>query len=1052
MLDILQDPTALAINRLPARAAITSHVDDATAMQGPFAPSPRRTLLNGRWQFHYAANPLLAPADFHKLTFDDTDWDTLDVPGHWQMQGYGKPHYTNVIYPFPVDPPRIPTDNPTGSYRRTFHVSQRRNDQRFVLRFEGVDAAFHVYLNGEAVGYSQGSRMAAEFDVTDQVRDGANVLAVRVYQWCDGTYIEDQDMWWLSGIFRDVALLTLPKLHIYDVAVQTALDDRYRDATLNVRATLANRFTDRVDGHRLELRLLDPLGTDIFGTPVQSDVSVDGQGETTLSFEANVSDPAKWTAETPTLYTLLVRLLSDAGDVLEVVPVRIGFRQVEMKDGNLLVNGVPVMLKGVNRHEWHPDLGRAVPLETMLEDVRLMKRHNINTVRTAHYPHDRRWYDLCDQYGLYVIDEADLECHGFGSVGNWSQLSDDPVWEAAYVERMQRMIERDKNHASIIIWSLGNESGLGRNHHAMAAWAREHEPTRLLHYEGDGTLEVSDVFSKMYASLEEVERIARGQGKITHYNTELAPAVYTTRPFIQCEYSHAMGNGPGDLHDYWQLFYKHKRLQGGCVWEWIDHGIRRRFADGREDFAYGGDFGDEPNDSNFIADGLIFPDRTPSPALLEYKKVLEPVHVEAGDLERGRVRLTNRYDFATLDHLRLSWNVTCDGEIVQSGQAPLPRIRPGGRKTIELPIKQPATLVAGAEYQFNLTFTLAAATDWADAGHELSTTQLALPWQAPAVAPRRRTALPTLLRHEEGTMLRFTAGDAELAFDPVFGSLTAWRFAGVDLLTHGPRLQLWRAPIDNERKGAGGGKLKREWEQARLHQLQHRVNNVQVETLGEQATQITVDTRIAPPAKSLGLNCRYRYTLFGSGEVTIDVEGDFTGDWPEMLPRLGLELAMPGELDHVAWHGLGPGESYADSHYASRVGVYHASVDDLYTPYVYPQENGNRAQVRWVALRNAAGVGLLALGQPHINFSAHRYTVDDLARAAHTSELTPRPFVTLHLDHAQNGVGSASCGPALNERYRLKPGPFRFSTHLRPITAPAAALPALARQSEPPAE
>ncbi|MEX0744979.1 MAG: glycoside hydrolase family 2 TIM barrel-domain containing protein, partial [Phycisphaeraceae bacterium] len=757
----------------------------------------------------------------------------------------------------------------------------------------------------------------------------------------------------------------------------------------------------------------------------------------------------KWSAESPALYTLLVRLLDDGGELLEVIPVRVGFRQVQVKDGNLRVNGAAVMLKGVNRHEWHADFGRAVPLETMIEDARLMKRHNINTVRTAHYPHDPRWYDLCDAYGLYVIDEADVETHGFEPVGNWSQLSDDPAWRKAYVDRMQRMVDRDKNHPSIILWSLGNESGFGCNHQAMADWAREHDPTRPIHYEGDSTLEVSDVFSRMYASLDEVQRIGLGQENVRHHQQDLPPAVYADRPFIQCEYAHAMGNGPGDLHDYWQLFYQYPRLQGGCGWEWIDHGIRRRLPNGQEDFAYGGDFGDEPNDSNFIADGLLFPDRTPSPGLIEYKKVLEPVHVEAVDLDRGQVRLTNRYDFLSLDHLRLAWRVSCDGALVQSGDAPLPSVSPGEQADVRLPMRRPATLVAGAEYHLDLTFTLGHATSWADAGYELCATQIALPWQGPAVAPRRRDALPVLQPVKRAVGLRFIAGAAELTFDTTFARLTRWRLMGHNLLTHGPRLQLWRAPIDNERMGHPGSQVLQAWQAAKLDQLQHRIDDVQVDELDEHATQITVNVRIAPPASTLALNGRYVYTLFGSGELTIAVQGAFTGDWPDMLPRIGLELAVPGEFDQVTWYGPGPGESYIDSHHATRVDVHHATVNDLYTPYIYPQENGNRAEVRWVALRNAAGVGILALGQPQINFSAHRYTVNDLHQATHTSELRPRPFITLHLDHAQNGIGSASCGPAMVERYRLKPEPFRFRTHLRPIVAAAPALPAMAREGAP---
>ena len=1043
MIEDLQNVDVQSRSRLAARASFESFADEAAARAGTAA---RRTLLSGTWRFDYADRPAAAPGDFHHADFDDSDWATIAVPGHWQMQGYGRPHYTNVNYPFPVDPPRVPDENATGSYRRTFHVAGAGEVAgRHVLRFEGVDAAFDVYVNGEHVGYSQGSRVPSEFDVSEQVHDGENLLAVRVYQWCDGTYLEDQDMWWLSGIFRDVWLVTTPRVHVWDVGLRTTLDEHHRDATLTANVTLANVTGERAK-RRVEARLVDDRGRDVLDAPLGEAVTLDAHGVAAVTLEAAVKAPAKWSAERPTLHTLLVRLLDDAGELLECVPVRVGFRQVEVRGGQLLVNGKAVMLKGVNRHEWHPQCGRALDVETMEQDVLLMKRHNINTVRTAHYPHEPRFYDLCDEHGLYVIDEADIETHGFQPVGDWSRLSDDPAWQQAYVDRMRRMVERDKNHASVIMWSLGNESGFGRNHQAMAAWTREHEPTRPIHYEGNYDLELADVFSRMYADTAFCAKVGRGEAVEASGRT-IQPGQYADKPFILCEYSHAMGNGPGDLHDYWEVFYAHDRLQGGCVWEWIDHGIEQRTADGRLWYAYGGDFGDEPNDGNFVADGLLMPDRTPSPGLVEYKKVLEPVRVEGVDAGPGTVRLRNQLDFDDLSDVDLCWAVTCDGAVLHSGRVAAGPVEPGAQRELALPVQQPAAMVGGAEYHLELRFVLATARSWAGAGHELCMTQLALPWHAEA---RGRggvaggEAMPALESREAGRLVELEASGARIVFDTVTGTLAGWRYGGRELIEHGPRLQLWRAPIDNERR-VTGKRVGQAWRAARLDQLQQRVDDVRVERVDEHAMRVTVEARIAPPASAIGCACRYLYTVHGDGAVDVQVSGEMQGDWPEVLPRLGLELELPGEVDRVTWLGLGPGESYADTGRSQRVAVHGAGVDELWTPYVFPQENGNRRDVRWVALRDATGVGLMAMGRPRLNFSAHRYSVRDIDQAGHMHELTPRPYVTWHLDHAQNGLGSASCGPPLLPAYRLEPGPFDFALRLRAVAASPEALAALGR-------
>jgi len=1015
-------------NRQPARAYFFSYPDQERALTYERQNSPWFKLLNGVWKFHYYPSPYEAPADFFKEDFDVEDWDDLQVPSNWQLHGYGHPHYTNVIYPFPVDPPRVPSENPTGSYRREFYISEDWLKRRTFLRFEGVDSAFHVWVNGHEVGYSQVSRMPSEFDITEFIRPGKNVLAVRVYQWSDGSYLEDQDMWWLSGIFRDVYLLSRPHVRIADFFVKTQLDKQYKDGILSVETTLINDSEQVIEGYKLEARLLDKAKNDIEDAEMSTSVSCGAGRKVDLKLELSIDNPEKWSAENPYLYNLLLTLRDNNGQVVETVPCRIGFRTIELKDGNFLVNGVPIMLKGVNRHDHHPELGRAVPLEFMKKDVLLMKQHNINAVRTSHYPNDPRFLDLCDEYGLYVIDEADLECHGFAVVNRWEQLSNDPDWEEAYVERMVRMVERDKNHPSVIMWSLGNESGFGCNHIAMGKWAKQRDPGRLLHYEGEtrlcfhgenGGAKVADVYSTMYTSVEEMIEVGS--------RTDL------DKPHIMCEYAHAMGNGPGGLKEYWEAFYKHKRLQGGFVWEWIDHGILQKTEDGREYYAYGGDFNDHPNDGNFVVDGLIFPNRKPSPGLIEYKKIIEPVKVEEVDLKGGKVRIINRYDFIDLSHLQMAWNVMADGKVLQSGTMPTEHIEPGESKVTTIPYSMPDRPMAGTDYWLNIRFILAFDQPWAKQGHEVAWAQFKLPVGIPAVKPISVNSMPSLEWQDKGNVLEIIGSDFELKFDKIKGTIKSWTYNGASLISKGPKLNFWHAPTDNDMK------MVDEWKKFGLHWLQHRVDQVEWQVLNDnKMIVIQVKSRIAPPVLNWGIDAKYTYKVYGSGDIVLEVEGMPKGDkLPDMLPRIGLQLEIPGKLDRVTWYGRGPGESYPDSKEANAFGVYAAGVDELYTPYVYPQENGNRSDTKWVALADITGIGLLAAGMPELNFSAHRFTTEDLANAKHTCDLIPRKEITLNLDYKHNGLGTASCGPKQLPQYQLHPEEFSFAIRLKPFNVNA---------------
>lgn len=1019
-----ENPGIVHKNRLPGRSYMFPYPDESAALTFERGASPWFKLLNGEWKFNYAEAPALAPRDFFEESYDVSAWDDIPVPSCWQMHGYGHPHYTNVIYPIPVDPPHVPTENPTGSYRRNFYIPEDWNGKRIYLRFEGVDSAFYVWVNGKEVGFSKGSRIPAEFDITGFVRTGENSISVRVYQWSDGTYCEDQDMWWLSGIFRDVYLVAVPDAHIWDACVRTEFDDTYENADLVLKTVV--KITDKATGDGLNLHavLLDYQGEVVSEQCLEVPGKCD---EAVLESRTGIKQPMKWSAEAPYLYTLLLTLKNGKGEIIEVTPLKVGFRQVEIKGDVFHVNGVPIKIKGVNRHEHHPDLGRAVPIDTMIKDILLMKRHNINAVRTSHYCDDPRWYDLCDYYGIYLIDECDLETHGFGILKDWKgNPANDPAWEAATVDRMERMIARDKNHASIIIWSLGNESNLGCNHKAMAKRARELDSTRPIHYEGDYHIEVVDMYSRMYLHIDDVIKIGKGEFEIKDVVGD-----YKGMPFVQCEYAHAMGNGPGGLKEYWEAYYTYPRLMGGFIWEWVDHGIRKHTEDGREYFGYGGDFNDFPNDGNFVCDGLIFPDRMPSPGLIEYKKVLEPVHVEAVDLKTGKFKLTNRWDFRSLDCLNLAWSVSADGKMIQSGKLLMPGVKAHESGEITIPYVLPKAAPA-TKYYLLVSFSLASNETWANSGFELAWAQFELPVETLGNTMDRRIITPVTVV-EADNLIHITGVDFELSFDRIHAVITDWKSNGRRLLNKGPRLNFWRATTDNDR----GWKYAQKWRDAGLHGLQHRTDSVEVEKLGSTAVQVRVKTRIAPPVLDKAFVCDYTYTIYGNGDVLIDVHGVPTGEWPETLPRIGLQMTIPKALDKVSWFGRGPGESYIDTKQAGRFGLYSMNVDELYTPYIFPQENGNRSDVSWVTLADPRGSGLMAVGRPTINFSAHRFTTMDLENARHTVDLVPRDEITFNLDYRHDGIGSASCGPRPWEQYLLKPEEFSFSVLLRPFSVDA---------------
>ncbi len=998
-------------NRVPAHTNLYTYANEDMALTGKRANSPWFKLLNGIWKFYYCENPHDISGFFGE-GIPDSLWGNITVPLNWEMAGYGKPHYTNVMYPFPVDPPRVPDENPVGLYRRDFNVSESWQDNKVFIRFEGVESAFYVCVNGKEVGYSQGSRLTAEFDITDHVKSGKNTLTVKVYKWSDGSYLEDQDMWWLSGIFRDVYLVATPKVHVFDYTVQTILDDKYEDAILNFEAIIDNYTSESIKEYELGLVLYDGDMKVVLTDFSQQNIEIDGESQGRMSLEKGVLKPRKWSAEDPYLYTLLIVLKNDKGDIIEAQSCKVGFRSVQLKDGNLLVNGVPILIKGVNRHDFHYTMGRAVPLNSMEEDILLMKRHNVNAVRTSHYPNDPRFYDLCDYYGIYVLDETDIECHGFDMLGDFNRISHDPSWERAYMDRMIRMVERDKNHPSIIIWSLGNESGFGDNHRAMAKWTKKKDPTRLLHYEWDRSQEVVDIVGPMYTSVKDIIKLAQDES--------------ADKPVILCEYAHAMGNGPGGLSDYQDAFYKYRRLQGGFIWDWIDQGIKAFDEEGNMFYAYGGDFGDEPNDKNFNINGLIFPDRTPSPGLIEYKKVIEPVHIQEKDLSKGELEIINRYDFISLSHLKITWNVWEDDKVLQSGCMDAPAIGAGESGVLNIPFQRPNRVNGASDYWLNVSLSLASDTSWANAGHEVAWGQFKLDFGSLSQKIIKCAEMEPLSQENTGRLLIITGNDFEIRFDKYLGAISKWVSEGLDIIASGPKLDFWRAPIDNDKPYVD------KWKKAGIDCLTHRIDCVRHKKAGEAVIIINVKARIAPPVYDRAITCEYTYTIYGSGDVFITVKGSPNLDVP-VLPRIGLQMALPEELDNVSWYGRGPGECYIDSKQANPFGFYSRSVEQLHVPYVYPQDNGNRTDIYWVALTDERGMGVFASGSKFLNFSVHNYTTSQLQEAAHVNELTSSDKIVLNLDYRHHCLGSASCGH-IQSPHELDLEDFEFTIRLKPFS------------------
>ena len=1009
-----EDPSVIAENKEPGHATLVPYNDLDNALNGNPRASVNRKSLNGPWSFNWVSKPADRPLNFFEDAFSVDQWDLIEVPNSWQLQGYGQPIYTNVQHPFEnPEPPKPPlNNNPVGSYRRDFELPASWDGGQVFLHFDGVKSAFFVWVNGKQVGYSQGSMTPAEFNITKYLRPGSNSLSAQVFRYSDAAYIEDQDFWRLSGIYRDVYLMHVPDVHIRHFKAIGDLTNDYRDGRLSITSHLVNS-TELTKNISLVSRLYDENNTELFSI-ASDDLVLEPGTEDTQDQYINFPNVKAWSAEIPNLYKVVLSVTDDDGTIIEYVSSRVGFRSVELKHGQMLVNGKPIIIKGVNRHEHDPVKGRTVDDESMIRDIQLMKQFNINAVRTSHYPNDPRWYELCDEYGLYLYDEVNLESHAF-----WSKFTLDPLWENAFLDRAQRMVLRDVNHPSIIVWSLGNEAGYGPNHDVMADWIREYDSSRLIHYEGKepgyGPLPNHyDIIANMYPSVDLMV-------KLHDENPE--------RPVILCEYSHAMGNSNGNIYKYWDAIYKFPRIQGAFVWDWVDQGLLREDENGSY-YVYGGDFGEVLHDKNFCINGLISPDRQPHPGLHELKHHLQNIKITRDSEHPNQYELENRYFFRDLEHVNGKWELLENGAELAQGEIQLLGINPGAKQKLSLPIfNNSRKLKPGREYAVNFVFTNKEQTGWAEAGHVIARDQFVfqehsqLFYNAGSVS-----SFPPLKINQTEYELTAIAKGKTFNFNLDSGQLSQVTLKGKEMLNASPSHNVWRAPTDND-EGGNEASFAARWLDAGYDDMTRTVESVEIEELSEQALRIKVKASHVGSKGSIAT--RTSYTLIGNGDLMVDVQTSIDPFLP-VLPKIGVSFKMPEEYSALEWYGRGPHESYSDRKHGAKLGIYSGSVKDQYHPYVRPQENGNKTNVRWAALSNQDNSGVIIYGIPDFDFSVHHYTLKNLTEASHTYMVNEAGPVTINIDQLQMGLGGDdSWNPRTHEEFQIKPNTYNYAFILR---------------------
>lgn len=1004
-----EDETIFAINKEPGHVTYIPFASEEELKNDPswekpwLTPNSSRFLsLNGSWKFNWVKQPSERPADFYLPNYDVSGWNEIPVPSNWEMHGYGTPIYTNITYPHANKPPYIVPQtgytnekepNPVGSYRRTFVLPENWDGKEIFLHFDGVYSAMYVWINGQKVGYSQGANNVAEFNITSKLHSGENLIACEVYRWSDGSYLEDQDMFRLSGIHRDVYVYATPKIHVRDYFLNAEFPaGDFNSSVFKVETSLRNYAEKLSEAVSLDVRLLDISGTEVLALKREID-PLEALKESSFVMQGNVEHPLLWTAETPNLYSVVINLKDENGKTLETMSSKFGFRKIEIKNARVQINGVPVFFKGTNRHDTHPQFGKAVPVESMIQDIVLMKQNNINTVRTSHYPNDPKMYALYDYYGLYIMDEADIECHGNQSISN------NPTWLPAFTDRMVRMIERDKNHPSVIFWSMGNECGGGQNFYGVNKAAKAIDPSRPIHYEGNSN--AADIDSQMYPDLVGAARF---------------DASNSSRPYFFCEYAHAMGNAPGNLKEYWDLIENSKRIIGGCIWDWVDQGLNK-FGDDPAKYYFGSDFGDKPNDYDFCLNGIVTPDRRVTPKLLEVKKVYQYIKFIPAALSEKKFTIQNRYGFLNLDEFNFRWEIVKDGSVTESGSLVLPSVAAGKDALVTVPFK--TILSANSEYFINFYAELKQATSWASAGQMLASEQIRITGRVlPEVVDVKN--ISQLSVSETTSEYNIKGDDFSLSFNRNKGILSSLNYGGSEMISngHGPEFSYYRR-INNDRTFNNG--------------LTESVISCQSlkYNLSDDMKKIVVVSEMKASNSVAVFPYTITYTIFGNGVIDVDVKitnNSNTGD----MPRIGLQMALSPGLEQVKWYGRGPLESYADRKASAHFGAWENTVSGMLEHYVRAQSNGNREDVRWVGITNPAGQGLKITSHGKLNFNVLHFTDRDLWNAVHDFSLpgVKKAESYLSLDCIQKGLGNASCGPDVLPEYKI-PGHEDFSYSFR---------------------
>jgi len=1010
-----ENPQIIQKNKEKAHATLIPYATVKEALSFHEEQSPFYRSLNGEWQFHWSENPDSRPKYFYSETYDRSKWDTITVPSNWDMQGYDIPIYVNQPYAWTNDPhpPFVPHKyNPVGSYYREFAIDESWGDKLVFIHFGAVKSAMYIWVNGQKVGYSQGSKLPAEFDITPYIKHGKNTLAVEVYRWSDGSYLECQDFWRLSGIERDVYLVARSPLYIRDFEVRTSMNEDFSVGYIDLTVDLEQRVDAFLKESTVVFRLFRN-GKQIKKTFI-SGKKFQGKETRTLHLKREIPYPDLWSAEKPNLYEVVLELKSGIHP-FEVVSTNIGFREVKIVNSQMLVNGVPVLLKGTNRHEHDPITGHVISKRTMLKDIKLMKKFNLNAVRTSHYPNDPYWYDLCDKYGIYVVDEANIESHGMGYNLDRT-LGNNPDWELAHLDRIERMMERDKNHPCVIIWSMGNEAGFGVNFKAASKMMHLIDPYRPVHYERAGEDSATDIVCPMYPSVNYLKAYANRD----HY-----------RPLIMCEYAHAMGNSTGNLQEYWDVIESEDVLQGGFIWDWVDQGLLQTTDDGEEYYAYGGDFGTDtiPSDNNFCINGLVFPDRTVHPGLWEVKKVYQYLKFKKTG---NNIIIYNHYNHRNLSELDFYWSILEDGNEIMDGVISRFLAAPGDSVVFKIPQSESLT-EQNVEYILTISAREKRRNGLVPSGHEVAWEQFNLP-SMQGFSFSNLSAFDAVKTSESDTSLLFDGEDFQFEFNKQSGLLKSWLIEGEEVLHNekGPTPSFWRGTTDND---FGNGFQKRAifWKEA-AKKLE--LYSFEWTSISKREKQLLCKYHLPDNAGDLSM----RYTVLGNGELyiqhSIKVNQDI--DLPE-LPRWGLSMEVNKEFEQLQWYGRGPQENYWDRKSGYKIGRYKSTTIEQYVPYIRPQENSNLTDVRWASLQNTESKGFMIAAFPSMEFSAQNYTIDDFNQLdkkvnKHTCDISPSDFITVDMDFRQTGVaGDDSWWSRAHPEYTLRAGDYCYAVRLAPL-------------------